>query len=36
MDCLVGKPTCNMELPFLYTAQGALRAYYMSHVNNVI
>ena len=36
MDRLVGKPTCNTEPPFIYTAQGALRAYYMSHVNDVI
>ena len=36
MDRLIGKPTCNTEPPFLYTAQGALKAYYMSRVNNVI
>ena len=36
MDRLVGKPTCNTEPPFLYTAQGALKAYYMSRVNDVI
>ncbi|EDQ98425.1 uncharacterized protein LACBIDRAFT_302374 [Laccaria bicolor S238N-H82] len=36
MDRLVGKPTCNVEPPFLYTAQGALKAYYMSRVNDVI
>ena len=36
MDRLVGKPTCNTEPPFVYTAQGALKAYYMSRVNNVI
>jgi len=36
MDRLVGKPTCNTEPPFLYTAQGALKAYYMSHINDII
>ena len=30
MDHLVGKPTCNTEPLFVYTAQGALKAYYMS------
>ncbi|EDQ99137.1 uncharacterized protein LACBIDRAFT_335304 [Laccaria bicolor S238N-H82] len=36
MDWVVGKPTCIMESPFVYTAPGALRAYYMSQVNNII
>lgn len=36
MDRLVGKPTCNTEPPFVYTAQGALKAYYMSRVNDII
>ena len=35
-DRLVGKPTSTMEAPFAYTAQGALRAYYMSRVNDII
>ena len=36
MDRLTGKPTSNTEPPFVYTAQGALKAYYMSCINNVI
>ena len=36
MDCVVGKPTCVMESPFAYAAPGALRAYYMSQVNDII
>jgi len=36
MDCVVGKPTCILESPFTYTAPGALKAYYMSRVNNII
>jgi len=35
-DRLVGKLTSAVEAPFAYTAQGALRAYYMSHVNDII
>jgi len=35
-DRLVGKPSSAIEAPFAYTAQGALRAYYMSHVNDII
>jgi len=35
-DWLVGKPSSTVEPPFAYTAQGALKAYYMSHINNVI
>lgn len=35
-DRLVGKPTSAVEAPFVYTAQGALRAYYMSRVNDII
>ena len=35
-DRLVGKPTSAVEAPFAYTAQGALRAYYMSRVNDII
>lgn len=35
-DRLVGKPTCIIESPFAYTAPGALRAYYMSRVNDII
>jgi len=36
MDRLVGKPTCSTEPPFVCMAQGALKAYYMSCVNDVI
>ena len=36
MDRLVGKPTCVIEPPFVYTTPGALRAYYMSRVNDII
>ena len=35
-DRLVGKPTSAIEMPFAYTAQGTLRAYYMSRVNDII
>ena len=35
-DRLVGKPSSAVEPPFLYTAQGALKAYYMSRVNDII
>ena len=35
-DRLVGKPSSAVEPPFAYTAQGALKAYYMSHVNDII
>ena len=35
-DRLVGKPTSTVEAPFAYTAQGTLRAYYMSRVNDII
>lgn len=35
-DRLVGKPTSAVEPPFVYTAQGALKAYYMSRVNDII
>ncbi|EDR10034.1 uncharacterized protein LACBIDRAFT_325588 [Laccaria bicolor S238N-H82] len=35
-DRLVGKPSSAVEAPFAYTAQGALRAYYMSRVNDII
>jgi hypothetical protein len=35
-DRLVGKPTSAVEAPFAYTAQGTLRAYYMSRVNDII
>ncbi|EDQ98716.1 uncharacterized protein LACBIDRAFT_296822, partial [Laccaria bicolor S238N-H82] len=35
-DRVVGKPTCMMEPPFAYTAPGALKAYYMSRINNII
>ena len=35
-DRIVGKPTCVVEPPFAYTAPGALRAYYMSRVNDII
>jgi len=35
-DHLVGKPMSAVEAPFAYTAQGALRAYYLSRVNNII
>lgn len=35
-DRLVGKPSSALEPPFTYTAQGALKAYYMSHVNDII
>ncbi|EDQ98824.1 uncharacterized protein LACBIDRAFT_335621 [Laccaria bicolor S238N-H82] len=36
IDRLVGKPSSTIEAPFAYTAQGALRAYYMSRVNDII
>jgi len=36
MDRMVGKPTCILESPFTYTTPGALKAYYMSWVNNII
>jgi len=35
-DCLVGKLMSAVEAPFAYTAQGALRAYYMSCINDII
>jgi len=35
-DRIVGKPSLAVEPPFLYTAQGALKAYYTSHVNDII
>ena len=35
-DRLVGKPSSAVEPPFVYTAQGALKAFYMSHVNDII
>ena len=35
-DQLVGKPTSAIEAPFTYTAQGALHAYYLSRVNDII
>ena len=35
-DRLVGKPSSAVEPPFIYTAQGALKAYYMSRVNDII
>ena len=35
-DRLVGKPAYVIEPPFAYTAPGALRAYYMSRVNDII
>ena len=35
-DRLVGKPSSAVEPPFAYTAQGALKAYYMSRVNDII
>ena len=35
-DRLVGKPSLAVEPPFAYTAQGALKAYYMSRVNDII
>ena len=35
-DRVVGKPTTAVEAPFAYTAQGALRAYYMSRINDII
>ena len=35
-DRLVGKPSSALEPPFAYTAQGALKAYYMSRINDII
>lgn len=35
-DRLVGKPSSAIEPPFAYTAQGALKAYYTSRVNDII
>ena len=35
-DRVVGKPSLTVEPPFAYTAQGALKAYYMSRVNDII
>jgi len=35
-DRLVGKPMTTIEAPFTYTAQGVLRTYYMSRINNII
>lgn len=35
-DRVVGKPSSAVEPPFAYTAQGALKAYYMSRVNDII
>ena len=35
-DRLVGKPTCITEPPFVYTTPGALKAYYMSRINDII
>ena len=34
-DRMVGKPSSAVEPPFAYTAQGTLKAYYMSHVNDI-
>ena len=34
-DHMVGKPLSAVEPPFTYTAQGTLKAYYMSHVNDI-
>ena len=33
---VVGKPSSAVEPPFAYTAQGTLKAYYMSHINDII
>ena len=35
-DRVVGKPSSAVEPPFVYTAQGALKAYYTSRVNDII
>ena len=35
-DRLVGKPSSALEPPFAYMAQGALKAYYMSCINDII
>jgi len=35
-DCLVGKPSSAVEPSFTYMAQGALKAHYTSHINDII